>query len=155
MPTKTEAVVREMFRLATQQELTQSLRTGDDWKQFHAIAKQSIERTTAEKEAFRQDYPKRIAEARQILLREENGRPFRPPPPPQGVVIRSERARIDQIADARVRRDHAHRLVVIQTDETDQYSDLREAVRIRDTRQGQAKTAFNRTQMRSGPTRQR
>lgn len=145
MPTDTEAAVREIFRRAVQQDLTRSLRTNADWDRFTDIASETARRVNAETEAFQRDYGQRLAEARQIILREENGIALDQPLPP-GTEPQSDKTELDRKADARVRHDHARRLAAIQADETDQYRTLRKSIRARNARQGQARDAFALTQ---------
>lgn len=154
MTTETQAHVNKLFRIATQSQVARELRTDTDWKQFQAIAEEGAARIEAELEDYRLNYQTRLADARQIILRETTGHVLEPPKPPGAAHI-SDRDVLDQRADQRVRLDHTRRLSAINTDEMDQYRAFRDAVLARDAKQGQARTAFNRTQMRSGPTRQR
>jgi len=151
MSLSTTEAVREVFRLATQQALTRALRTPEDWQAFTTIAKEADARIRGETGAFKRDYGARLAEARQVILREGSGRILDIPKPRDTADV-PDKARLDQRADTRVRHDHTRRLAAIRTDEIDAYQNLRETVRSRDARQGQAKTEFNRAQARSGPS---
>lgn len=156
MSTETETRIREIFRRAVQQELTGALRTEKDWANYRAILREATERVEAERQAFRRDYLQRLADARQIILREETGRRYDMPAPP-GFARGHNNPSLDCRAEARVRRDHDARISAIQADEIDQYRALSKSVRARDDRQGQARDAFaraqDRRQTRSGPTR--
>lgn len=154
MPLETTEAVRATFLAATRQSLARNLRTDKDFERFNAISAEAEARTRAEHTAFQQDYEMRMADARQIILREETGLHLDHPKPADMPHV-SDKAVLDQKADMRVRLDHQRRLAVIKTDELDQYQELNSFVRARDGRQGQAKEAFNRTQTRSGPTQQR
>ncbi|MEM7746413.1 MAG: hypothetical protein AAF409_22190 [Pseudomonadota bacterium] len=163
MSLSTSESLHEVHRLAVQQNLTRALRTSRDWARFGEIGQETQERLAAEREAFQQDYAKRLDVARQVLLREENGRPLEPPKPTWVLSAPSDKETLDQKADRRVRTDHARRLAAIQQDELDQYKALREMIRSRDALQGHAKERFNltnqqspylaNTRTRSGPTR--
>lgn len=149
MSLSTTEAVRRSFLMATRQNLARNLRTAEDWEKFNTIAKETRERIEAEHVAFQQDYETRLADARQVILRENDGLCF-DIPRPKHAPSPADKEALDHTADARVRHDHQLRLAAIQSDELDQYQELRDEVRARDERQGQAREAFTRT--RNGPT---
>lgn len=150
MSLSTPQAVRETFLLATRQSLARSLRTSEDWDRYKTIVQDTENRLEAEQAAYARDYPARIAEAKEILLREAHGiRLDRPLPP--GVERRSDAETLQRHADARVRQDHDLRVSAIKSDELDQYRDLTAEIRTRDA-PSQTRTAFNRARTRSGPT---
>ncbi|MEM7746196.1 MAG: hypothetical protein AAF409_21080 [Pseudomonadota bacterium] len=145
MSLSTSESLHEVHRLAVQQNLTRALRTPQDWARFGEIGQETQDRLAAEREAFQQHYAKRLETARQVLLREENGRPLEHPRPTWAQPTRSDKETLDQKADRRVRTDHARRLAAIQQDELDQYKALRETIRSREALQGHARERFNQT----------
>lgn len=152
MTLSTEEAVRETFLLATRQSLAKSLRTAEDFERFAAIAKETEARLVEERDAFQRDYDLRLADARQIILRERTGLRL-DQPRPRDAPNPTDRAALDAKADARVRLDHRRRVAAIHTDELDRYRELDALVRARDQKRGHARDAFARTQTRSGPSR--
>lgn len=154
MKLNTEAAVREVFRKALQQELTGYLKRDQDWERFHQIAAETKQRLADEENAWQSDYPKRFAEAQQIILREAHGNVLKPPTP-EGVGAIPDKATLDLKADQRIRQDHERRLAVIQRDEIDAFGDFRDALVARDALKGHTRTAFEQARQleRGGPSR--
>ena len=149
MSLSTTEAVRETFLEATRQSLTRALRTGEDWDRFKAIVEETNQRLEAERAVFASDYAARLAEAREILLREEHGVRLDQPLPPGAQKV-SDRDALDRKAAFRVRQDHDRRLAAVRADELDQYRALTADIRARD-RPAPPQTQ-SRTQTRSGPT---
>ncbi|SCZ72679.1 hypothetical protein SAMN04488118_1158 [Epibacterium ulvae] len=166
--------VRETYRLAFQQSLQRDLVTQKDWEQYLGIAHEAATRTDQENTSFQQDYKHRLIEAYDVILREQNARKLNHPKPSWAVNTPLEdttlsNERLNLMARNRVQADHDARLLMIRTDEMDQYQglskDLAARAKIRsqarDQRKDQAKEAFaqvktkdpQHTPSRSGPTR--
>lgn len=153
MPLSTVDSVRKMFVEATRHNLARSLKTGDDWDRYNEIIRETTVRMEAEQAAHAHDYQIRIAEAKEIILREENGVRLDQPLPP-GAEKHSDADRLQTKAETRVYQDYRRRLAVIQADELDQYRDLTNQIRMRD-RLGQSAPSRTQTpeRTRSGPSR--
>ncbi len=125
---------------------------------FHKIEEMAQQRTEQEMTDWQQSYHTRLAEARQIILREVHGNILEPPKP-AGIENIPNLQALDVKADQRIRLDHEHRLAVIKQDELDQYQELQNTVRGRNRLRGQATEEFNHTnkqvpkQVRPGPSR--
>jgi len=159
MPLSTTAKVREAFAEASRQSLARSLQTGDDWDRFKTIVHETDERIKAEQSAHAADFRARVAEAKEIILREEHGiRLDRPLPP--GAEKFSDKHTLQTKAEIRVSQDFDRRIAAIKTDELDQYRALTAEIRARskpDQTQAQTRDqAQERTHsvspIRSGPS---
>ncbi len=150
MTLSTYEAVRESFRLTLQQEITRSLKTQPDWDRFLTIVKESQDRVAAEQTAYRDEYNLRLADAREIVLRERTGLRYDAPKPPGGPDP-FNKDNIDAIAHARVEQDHASRLVKIKDDEIDKYRTLSTELQSRSQQKGRARDAF----AMASPTRTR
>ncbi|MEM9098684.1 MAG: hypothetical protein AAGC79_09180 [Pseudomonadota bacterium] len=148
MGLSTTDAVRETFLEATRQSLARNLKTSEDWDRYKAIVQEADARIAAERAAHAHDYPARLAEAKEIILREEHGARLDQPLPP-GAERQSDKDALHRKADARVRQDHDQRIAAIKADELDQYRSLTAAIRARDA--PQPRQAFERT--RPGPSR--
>ena len=151
MTLSTSEAVRETYRLALQQEITRSLKTRPDWDRFLGVVKESQERIAAEQAAYRDEYNLRLADVREIVLREQTGLHYDQPSPP-GAPDPLDKDKIDAVAKERVAYDHARRLTAIKEDELDGYRELRADLISRSQQQGHARDRFNqasRTQTRS------
>ncbi len=161
--------VRETYRLALQHSLQRALVTQKDWEQYLKIAHEAATRTDQENTSFQQDYKHRLVEAYDVILREQNARKLNHPKPSWAVDTPLSNERLNLMARNRVQADHDARLLMIRTDEMDQYQDLSKDLaaranirsQARDQRKDQAKEAFTQvktkdpqhTPSRSGPTR--
>ena len=125
---------------------------GKELKHTRRIRREADARLMEEQAAFKRDYTARLAEAKEIILREENGVHLDQPLPP-GVQTRSSAEALEHKADARVRRDHARREAAIKRDATDHYVDLAAEIRARDTPGLQRAFDYAQSQTRSGQTR--
>lgn len=151
MPLSTQERVTEAFLEATRQSLARSLRTGEDWGRYKIILTETNARLKAEDADHALNFQKRIAEAKEIILREEHSVRLDQPLPP-GAAKFSDRDLLDKKADARVRQDHDRRIAAIKGDELDQYRSLTKEIRQRDTGKPEQSTHHSRTVTRSGPT---
>lgn len=152
MAISTEEAVREMFLEATRQNLARSLRTGEDWDRFKEITQTASARLESEQAAHAYDYQARIAEAKEIIMREEHGIRLDQPLPP-GVVKQSNDERLQTIAETRVRQDYDRRIAVIKADELNEYRHLTNDIRIRDRSDHPSLTRTQTTdRTRSGPS---
>lgn len=152
MPLSTTDAVREAFVEATRQSLARSLRTGEDWDRYKSIIQETQARLEAEQAAHARDYPTRIMEAKEIILREEHGRRLDRPLPP-GAAKFSNKDALQSKAERRVRQDYDRRIAAIKTDELDQYRALTADIRARDAPERPQTQFQNRAPSRSGPTR--
>ena len=176
MPLSTEEAVRETYRLALEDNLRKSLKTKAEFDQYGTIQAEAANRIDAEKDAFRANYHQRLGAAREVVMREHTSRILDHPKPDWAVDTPPSADKVDLLARNRVQADHEARILAIRVDQTDQYSDLRQACKDRSTRetqeraeharavrQGHAKDAFNLTQKvsphetqtrgRAGPSR--
>jgi len=171
MSLSTEDAVTETLRVALEQHLTSQLKTDQEWARFLEIARETATRINAEKKAFQTDYTKRLATARGVILREQNGHILSPPKPDWAVDKPLSAERIDLMARNRVQRDHDARIAEIHVDQMNDYQELRTQVKARaareaharNRRQGHAKDAMTtanqlspheaQSRTPSGPTR--
>lgn len=144
--------LKDVFRRADRGNLQKALRTGEDWDRFKAIQRQTDARLMTEQSAYKRDFAQRLAEAKEIILREENGLRL-DLPVPSWVEARSTATQLDQKAGERVRRDHERRITVIEKDELDAYRALTAEIRARDAPEQQASLSQTWKQTRSGPSR--
>lgn len=152
MPLSTTDAVKDAFLEATRQSLARSLRTGEDWDQYKAIITETSARLEAEQASHARDYQARIAEAKEVILREETGTRLDYPIPPWAEQKSSADA-LQNKAELRVRQDYDLRLSAIKTDELDRYRSLTNEIRMRDAPQTAVALNPTRTQSRSGPSR--
>lgn len=131
MTSDTQKGVRAAYEHAVQQHLQKNLRTGGDWDRFNTIKRERDARLMTEQSAFKCDYTQRIADAKQIILREENSVGL-DKPLPTWVDAHSDTEALQSKADTRVRTDHARREAVIQRDANDAYMALSADIRARD-----------------------
>lgn len=144
--------LQDAFRRAVRERLQKSLRTGEDWDRFKAIERETDARLMTEQAAFKRDYVLRLAEAKEIILREENGIRLDLPVPPW-VEKHSDAEQLDQKARTRVQEDHQRRIGVIKKDALHAYQDLTAEIRARDAPEQHASLAQTWKQTRSGPSR--
>lgn len=135
--------VQDAFRAAVRSDLQKRLHTGADWDRYSAIVAEATERIAAEDRAFARDYPQRMADAKEIILREEHGVRLDQPLPP-GIESQSDATTLEHLAKDRVDKDHARRCAAIRRDEMNAYSDLLTDIRSRDAQRGVARESFTR-----------
>ncbi|MGH1356520.1 MAG: hypothetical protein ACRBBS_15755 [Thalassovita sp.] len=82
MTTETQSVVRAAYERALQEHLQKNLRTSADWDRFNTIKRERDAPLMIEQAAFKRDYMQRLSDAKQIILREENGVSLDQPLPP-------------------------------------------------------------------------
>ena len=146
-----EAIFQE-YRTATREHLAGQLKHEIDWERFRKIEEDARQRLSEEDAAWQRDYHARLAEARQIILREVHGDVLEEPRREAARKV-PDRKTLDAMAEVRVRKDHERRLAVIKRDEIDQYEALRKELRTRDRLQGFAAHEFNQARTRPGPSR--
>lgn len=163
MSIETTTAVLEVHRLAVQQDLTRALKSQDDWDRFNAIARQAAERLDAERADFQHGYQDRLSEARQAILREQNGRPLEPPKPGWGRETPIGPDRLEILAQTRVQTEHTQYIAAIRREEIAAYRAFRVELREREDRRAyaharrkdHARDAFNRTQQHPDLNRSR
>lgn len=151
MSLSTTDAVNAVFKNAVQEHLQKSLRTGEDWDRFKDIQRETDARLMQEQSAYKYEFPQRMAEAKEIILREQHSVRLDQPLPP-GVDAQSNATDLDRIAGERVKHDHDHRLAIIKKDEFDHFRDLTADIRDRDAPTPVRQQFQDRTQFRSGPT---
>lgn len=144
--------VYSIFYEATKQALTRHLRTGEDFQRFAAIAHEAESRIATEQADFREHYHTRLAEAREVILREKTGQRL-DKPRPRDLPHISDQAVLDTHADARVRHDHQRRIAAIKSDELHELALLRQEIFARDAPDPVLGRSFSRSPDRSGPSR--
>ncbi|MEM7427864.1 MAG: hypothetical protein AAF441_17355 [Pseudomonadota bacterium] len=154
MSLSTTEAIREEFRAAVREHLMSKLKGRSDWDRFEQIEDEAKQRTAQELDDWQRSYDTRLAEARQIILRETHGNLLEPPKP-AGVDAVPDRQALDIKADQRIRQDHERRLAMIKQDELDQYEELQDELRGRDQLKGRAVEQFDqaRKQPRDRPSR--
>lgn len=155
MSLSTDDIVQTAFKNAVQEHLQKNLRTGEDWDRFKAIQREIDARLMTEQAAYKRDFSQRMAEAKQLLLREENGLRL-DEPLPSWAERHSSADGLDRKAGERVEQDHDRRIASIKRDEIDAFRDLTAEIRardapapVRDTFQDRSQ---DRSQSRSGPS---
>lgn len=152
MHLSTQEAIYEEFRNATRDHLMKNLKHDGDWGRFNEIENIAAERIAQENQEWQQSYHSRLAEARQIVLRETHGNILEPPKR-EGIDAIPDRKTLDAKADQRIRIDHDQRLAAIKLDELNHYQELRHVIQYRDAVKGRAKTDFEQAQTRSAPIR--
>lgn len=151
MSLSTTARVRDVFGRALQDHLQKSLRTGEDWDRFKAIERETDARLMSEQTAYKRDFTQRVAEARQMILREESDVRLDQPLPPWAKK-HSDADALDHKAELRVRQDHDRRIAAIKKDELDAFRDLSAQIRTRDAHHPSRAPDIQRAFNRSGPS---
>ena len=131
MTLSTRYHINAAFKNALQEHLKRALRTGDDWDRFHAIQRETDARLIDEDADFKRDYTRRIADAVEIILREENGLRL-DKPLPEGALPHSDSDTLWKKAEIWVRRDHESRRASIIRDEAYAFLGLSKEIRARD-----------------------
>lgn len=144
MSLSTEAIVRETYRVALEENVRKALQTQPEFNQYKAIVAEAAQRIDAEKDAFRANYHRRLEVAREVVLREHTSRTLDHPKPDWAVDTPPSAEKIDLLARNRVQTDHEARIIAIRIDQTDQYKDLRLVCRERATREVQERAAHAR-----------
>ena len=147
-----KASIQDVFRRALQNHLQQALRTGEDWDRFQSLRRATDAKILAEQTAYKRDFPKRMAEAKQLILREETGIRLDQPLPP-GAERHSSADALDRKAGTRVRQDHDRRISAIKQEELTAFRDLAAEIRVRDAPAPVRDVFQDRSQDRSGPSR--
>jgi hypothetical protein len=151
MSLSTKDAVSAVFRQAIREDLQKALRTGEDWDRYVAITQESTQRIKAEEAAHARDFPQRMAEAKQMILREEHGVRLEHPLPPWAQK-HSDADALDRKAGERVRADYGRRIAAIKKDELDAFRDLSADVRARNAPAPLHKQEQTRSYHRNGPT---
>ena len=152
MTESTAEAIHQAYRQAKREHLMNHLLHEGDYDRFIAIEDEARLRIAVEKQDWQDSYYGRLAEAREVILRETYGDKLEAPKP-EDIRPTPDRQALDVKADQRIRADHHKRLTAIQQDELDQYEDLREVIRKRDRLKDFAKAEFTQAQKRSGPSR--
>lgn len=152
MPLSITDTMQDVFIEATRHTLTRSLRTGEDWDRFKAIVRETSDRIEAEQAAHARDYPARIAEAKEIILRETHGVRL-DHPLPSWVDKRSTADVLQSKAEQRVRQDYDGMIAAIKTDEMDRYRNLTNDIRMRDAPDQSPSRTISQSYNRTGPSR--
>lgn len=152
MPLSTTHAVKETFRRAIREDLKRALHKGEDWDRFNATQRETDARLMSEQAAHAREYTQRIAEAKEIILREENGVRLDQPLPP-GAMRHSDADALQAKADIRVRQDYDRRIAAITRDELDHFKELAAEIRARDAPTPSINPTQDRSHDRSGPTR--
>ena len=156
MSLSTQESVKEGFRRAVRENLARTLKTPEDWDRFKSILRETDARLVMEQAAHARDYQQRIAEANEMILREENGVRLEEPLPPW-VHKHSDADLLEHKAQARVQQDYDRRVAAIKKDELDGFQDLAAEIRARDAPTQAFNRAHDRSQDRSpqlsGPKR--
>ncbi|WP_299825293.1 hypothetical protein [uncultured Roseobacter sp.] len=152
MPLSTSENVQGIFARAVQDHLQKSLRTGNDWDRFKVIRRETDARLMAEQTAYKRDFTQRMAEAKQIILREESGVRLDQPLPPWADK-HSDADALDRKAGERVRHDHDRRIGAIKKDELDAFRNLTAEIRAREAPAQHTTRVLNTEQTQTGPKR--
>lgn len=147
MKLSTSEAVGEVFKRALQEHLQNSLRTGEDWDSYKSILRETDARLMSEQAAYKRDFSQRMAEAKQIILREESGVRLDQPLPPRAQK-HSDADQLDRKAGIRVQQDHDRRVAVIKKDELGAFRELTAKIRARDA----TAPSFSQTRDRTGPS---
>lgn len=152
MDLSTTEALKSTFLACARDGLARSLRLPEDWTRYAQIVHETDARIKAEQAAHAWDYQTRIAEAKEIILREENGIRLDQPLPP-GVEAHSDKDTLQSKAETRVRQDYDRRIAAIQIDEYDQYTALTNEIRQRDGPSRASSQTQSQDRGRSGPSR--
>jgi hypothetical protein len=144
-------MVQDAFSRAVQEHLQTSLRTGEDWDRYLAIKRETDTRILQELHDYKYAFAQRMAEAKQIILREENGLRL-DQPLPSWAEKHSDADQLERKAGQRVQQDHMRRLVAIGQDETQAFRDLTAEIRARDAPAQPRPHLQTHTRTRSGPS---
>ncbi len=150
MSLSTTETVGDVFKRALQDHLQKSLRTGEDWDRYKSILRDTDARLMSEQVAYKRDFSQRMAEAKQVILREESGVRLDQPLPP-GAQRYSDADALDRKAGIRVQQDHDRRVAAIKKDELDAYRALTAEIRQREAPERGLSQQFDRP----GPKRSR
>ena len=151
MSLSTEDRLQDAFRRALREDLQRNLRTPEDWDRFKAIQRETDARLMTEQARYARDYTKRLAEAKEVILREEHSVRLDKPLPPWA-ARQSDAEALQVKADTRVRRDHDQRCAVIKRDELTRVQELSSDIRARDAPQRAQTLTQTWSQGRSGPS---
>ncbi|MEL7112004.1 MAG: hypothetical protein AAGK93_03555 [Pseudomonadota bacterium] len=152
MTESTAEAIHQAYRQAKREHLMNHLRHEAEYDRFNAIEAEARQRVADEKQDWQDSYYGRLAEAREIILRETYGDKLQTPKP-EDMRPAPDRQALDVKADQRIRADHHKRLTAIRQDELDQYEELRDVIRKRDRLKDFAKAEFTQARKRSGPSR--
>ncbi|WP_299587654.1 hypothetical protein [uncultured Tateyamaria sp.] len=152
MSLSTTEAVRAVFENAVQAYLQKSLRTSEDWDRFNGIQREIDARKMQEQAAFKREVSERIAEAKQVILREEYGVALDRPLPPWAHK-QSNAEELEHKARNRVQVDHTRRIKAIERDGSDAFVELAAEIRARDAPARESSLTQSFEQSRSGPKR--
>jgi len=148
METDLELGIATMLRDATMQNVVLDLRTPTDWVEFNRIKDTARQDEQNEIETFRENKPELLVKAREELI-DKAGSLTHGHPTPFG-TDRFDKSTIDRQAMIKVENDHQARLLGIQQRESDDYSDLKDDIHVREQSRGRGREAFSRATDRRG-----
>lgn len=103
------------YARATMRDTAKHLLTPQDWQRVRDIQSDSAQARQTEQENFRQDYPARLADAREAILKERASRHYSHPAP--SWAARQDRFNKDQIErQAHLRVHNAHHQTMAKID---------------------------------------
>lgn len=114
----TQSIAQQLesaYAQAALQETAKRIETPKDWQRFRDIQQRSAQTRQREQESFRQDYPARLADAREAVLKERAARHYTHPAPQS--ATRQDRFNKDQIErQAHLRVHYAHHQTLAKID---------------------------------------
>lgn len=106
------------YAQATLRETAKRLETPQDWQRFQDIQQRGAQTRQNEQMSFRQDYPARLADAREAILNERAARHYTHPAPQSAVGRdRFNKDQIERQAHLRVHSAHHQTLAKIDMQE--------------------------------------
>lgn len=111
--------LEQAYARATMQDTAKNLRSPQDWQDVRDLQSHSKQARQAEQDNFRQDYPARLADARDAILKERASRHYTHPAP--SWAARQDRFNKDQIErQAHLRVHNAHHQTIAKIDAQEQ-----------------------------------
>lgn len=106
------------YARASMVETAKHLQTPQDWQRVQNIQARSSQARQSEQESFRQDYPARVANAREAILKEHGERHYTHPAPQSAARRdRFDKDQIERQAHLRVHNAHAQTMAKIDIQE--------------------------------------
>lgn len=106
------------YARASLQETAKRLETPQDWQRYQDIQRRSAQTRQHEQVSFRQDYPARLADAREAILNERTARHYTHPAPQSAAGRdRFDKDQIERQAHLRVHNAHHQTLAKIDMQE--------------------------------------
>lgn len=117
--------LEQAYARATMRETARHLRGGEDWQRIRDIQTHSAQAKQQEQQSFRQEFPARLADARDAILNERAAWHYTHPTPQS--AARQDRFNKDQIerqAHLRVHNAHAQTMAKIDVQENREVQQL-------------------------------